>query len=186
VGAKGASVVTFTETGILEVVATELDDVRWAVVRIDATGAMGVDEILDRTGPAFESVEAEAGGRLVAARVVIEGPTDAHKRLRALDDRLVAEVRGAARGRLWIERVLISTTVQSEGAAEGSIRDLKAMSREIRHTRLGDLAMLLEPLRSKLPPAVALDLRLDDPGALADAVTDAEDYLAALLSGRAS
>jgi len=164
-GPKGCSLVT-VEAGRLESVQHRaLDVVRWASCSVDVADAQTLDDVYDRVGHALADAVGEAEGRLVAARVRLEGTCPADGRLRAAREQVTNQCRALAgivgSGDLWIEKVVLDTRrAESEEAAIArddafggllrSVRDL-----ELDPDRLSRLAGEFAELSAKLP----LDLR---------------------------
>ena len=74
-------------------------------------------DVTDRAGAAIESaVQAEADGRLLLCRVVLEGPTDLHAHLLGAREQLLADARATALGLgedvAWVEKVVVATEPQ--------------------------------------------------------------------------
>jgi DNA repair exonuclease SbcCD nuclease subunit len=118
-GAKGATLVTYEETAIIEVEPLMLHDVRWERVLVPMAGVATRDGALDAMEIALE----ELGGRLdvagddspVVVRLALQGATTLHGRLQepAMREELWAQAQGmasraAGRGVL-VERVVVGT-----------------------------------------------------------------------------
>ncbi len=184
-GPKGATLVTVREREVVEVEHRDLDVFRWALCRVDATGAGDSGEVLDRIGKALERVMAAAEGRTVAVRLAVEGACPAHGELLASPERWISECRALGGGSLWIEKVQLRTrqndavrdTFAAEDALGGllkSIQDLEAGG------GLAELAKDFEDLRRKLPPELFEDAEaLDptDPERLRSLLGEVEDLL---------
>jgi hypothetical protein len=142
-----------------------LDVVRWSSCPVDVADAKTLDEVYDRIGSALADAVGEAEGRLVAARLRLEGVCPVHGRLRAAREQVTNECRSlagiAGAGDLWIEKVVFDTCrAESEDAAIArddafggllrSVRDL-----ELDPDRLSRLAGEFADLSAKLP----VDLR---------------------------
>jgi exonuclease SbcD len=107
-GAKGATRVEIEGGRVARVEHVALDDVRWAVVTVDASTAGSVPALLDRVHEALGREAEAAGSRALVARVVLRGPTELCEVLMRDGERLDAEVRALAagvRGSPTIERV---------------------------------------------------------------------------------
>jgi DNA repair exonuclease SbcCD nuclease subunit len=161
-GAKGASLVTVRDRAVATVEHRDLDVLRWAVCTVDAAGAAGPEEVLDRVAQALEREIAGAGGRPVAARLTIEGACPAHGELLAAADRWIQECRslalGFGDGAVWIEKVRFRTRPAEAGLDRLAGDDaLGGLLRSLRDLEADDaeLALLAEgfaDLRRKLPP----------------------------------
>jgi DNA repair exonuclease SbcCD nuclease subunit len=160
-GSKGCSLVTLDAGRVESVEHHALDVVRWSACSVDVADAMTLDEVYDRMGQALADAVGEAEGRLVAARLHLEGACPVHDRLRAAREQITNECRSLAAivggGDLWIEKVVLNTRrAESEDAAAArddafggllrSIRDL-----ELDPSRLSKLAAEFADLSAKLP-----------------------------------
>jgi DNA repair exonuclease SbcCD nuclease subunit len=195
-GAKGATLVTIRDREVAEVEHRDLDVFRWTVCPVDAAGAETAGEVLDRVGRALEREVAEADGRAVAARLVIEGACSAHTELLASPERWINECRtlafGFGEGAVWIEKVKLRTRRLDEGHDPFQEDDaLGSLLRSIRdlETDAGELAELAEgfaDLRRKLPAELFEDGEaLDplDPEQLRGVLPEVKDLLLARLLG---
>ena len=113
-GARGAVLVTADAGSIQSVERLLVDALRWHVVRVDASTAGTLQEVVSLVGRAFESLIADSPAQLfLSVRVCIYGTTAAHGALFGLERQLREEVLGQAAGwgidRLWVEKVLIET-----------------------------------------------------------------------------
>ena len=158
-GAKGATLLTVEGGAVAAVDHLVLDDVRWDLCAIDATQCASADDVRSAVAERFSAIATDADGRLAAVRVEIAGSSPAHKDLWANRQGFEADIRSLANssGRLWVEKVKVSTTRPVDLAAA---RDDDAV---------GALAQRIEGLR-------------DDPGALAayeDAFADLTKKLGA-------
>ena len=89
-----------------------LDDVRWDLCAIDATQCASADDVRSAVAERFSAITADADGRLAAVRVEIAGSSPAHAELWANRHSFEADIRSLANngGRLWVEKVKVSTT----------------------------------------------------------------------------
>ncbi|WP_221930898.1 DNA repair exonuclease [Telmatospirillum sp. J64-1] len=112
-GPKGCTLVTVEDGAVTALEHRDLDVVRWAQVEIDASACAGLDEVVETALSALEDAAAEAGGRLLAARLRFTGRSPAHAALTRRGDQLAAELRASAMGigaeGAWIEKILIET-----------------------------------------------------------------------------
>lgn len=174
-GAKGATAITLVDGAIAGVEALSLDVVRWARAEVDARGARTADEVLARVETALLRAAVEAGEhRLLAARVVIDGPSTAHADLARRGAAFEHDVRvlaGQLGGRrVWIEKVQVRTVpmaqARGERAPAGALSELaEALS------ALPERPDELEALVPELAELVArLGIRLaDERGEVEDA-----------------
>jgi exonuclease SbcD len=164
-GPKGCSLVTVEAGRVESVQHRALDVVRWALCSVDVADAQTLDDVYDRVGHALADALGEAEGRLVAARLRLEGTCPVDGRLRAAREQVTNQCRALAgivgSGDLWIEKVVLDTRrAESEEAAIArddafggllrSVRDL-----ELDPDRLSRLAEEFADLSAKLP----VDLR---------------------------
>ena len=198
-GAKGAMLLTVEDGRLLDLSHEPVDVLRWAVCRVDATLASDVPEVLERAREAMSAEVAGADGRLLAARVVIEGECGAHAALvretAALAEQLRACALDVAPDVLWLEKVQLRTTGQADAARLAERRDAIGQLAEGLMQAGRDegeraaLVAALADLRKKLPADVA---RGEDGVSLEDAFVASllpevrELLLSALLEGDAS
>jgi len=108
-GEKGAVLVTVDGSRIADVQFVDLDVVRWALCRVDATGLRRVEELFDQVASVGSEIAAAWPDLPLVVRVVVVGQTPLHGLLWAESDRwtdeAVASVSTAAPGRLWVESV---------------------------------------------------------------------------------
>jgi DNA repair exonuclease SbcCD nuclease subunit len=195
-GAKGASVVT-VEDGVVQSVAHRaLDVCRWDVLDLDASSAADAASVVDLATMALAPRQAEADGRILAARLVISGRTKASPALRSDPERFVAELRARALDAfgdtVWLEKVVVRTRdvldlerLREEASAVGHLaRRLAAMKEDPKE--LAELGAVFADLDKRLPPELREGdggLRLDDPVTLRALVDDVEQVLLSRLYG---
>ena len=114
-GPRGCRLVTVND--VLEVESADwqpLDVVRWLVLEVELTGVVEESEALRRVSERLGQAVALAEGRLVAARIVLQGATGLHGALHRDPQRWRAELTARAQDHgedaVWIERVRIETT----------------------------------------------------------------------------
>ena len=147
-----------------------LDVVRWEVVELDATDCSTIDDVagLARTG--MKQATEEAGDRLLAARVVVSGESEAHQGLLADPDRLRHEMHGAAvdiaNDQIWVEGIRVETSPAGASPAIGSdaVGELLAELQEISADDkvLAALGAEMVPLEGVLPSSLAAELAPTD------------------------
>ena len=156
-GEKGATVIAVENGRIRDVRHETLDTVRWAVCTVDVAQAVDGHEVVELVHAALGRHAAQAGGRLLAARVVLQGCTRAHAEIAGNPEHFSAQLRAAALdvsgGEAWLEKIAIET----RGA-------LDAQALAERNDAIGQLAASLSGLlddRDALQelPGVLLDLR---------------------------
>lgn len=184
-GPKGAWVVDVDGPGTgARMEFRALDVARWASLRVDASGAAGIDDVLDGVRAALDAAALEADGRDVVARVTLAGATRAAAEL--LDGEAVTEqVRAeGARTRVTVEKVSVRTTApQDGGAADGELLAAVAAAAGALAGDADALRALLGPLAAEVGPLVreAGLLDLTSPQALAALVGVAGEGLDAML-----
>ncbi len=137
-GPKGAYLVTVEEGEVVDLATLELDVVRWSVLDVDVTAASSIADVVDLMRDAVAQGTREADGRLLAARIELQGRTQLHSQLVARAEELTAEARSAALGLgdevAWVERVAVRTTPVADATAlaarEDALGDLQRMLRE--------------------------------------------------------
>lgn len=136
-GPKGAVLLTVEGGAVAAVEHLVLDDVRWDRCVVDAEQCASADDVRAAVAERFSAIAADADGRLVAVRVEISGSSSAHGDLWADPHGFEADIRSSANtgGRLWVEKVKVSTTRPVDRAAA---RDDDAV---------GALAQRIEALR---------------------------------------
>jgi DNA repair exonuclease SbcCD nuclease subunit len=158
-GAKGAVVVAVERGQVASVRHAPLDVVRWREVALTLESDDSVDELYDKAKDLFSRARDEAEGRLVAARLVVDGATRAHADVAAGRDRVVAELRARALDfgdALWLEKVELRTrpavAIEELRASEGFVGELlRAVAEARRDPALAaELRAQLQPLIDKL------------------------------------
>ena len=111
-GPKGATLVTVQDGHIVDAAHHDLDVVRWALLPIDLSGADNEDAAFAKFRATLNAALDDAGDRLLAARVVLEGTSAAHPALvrdpGAMRDKLHLEAAGTG-GNVWLESVHVRT-----------------------------------------------------------------------------
>ena len=184
-GPKGAWVVDVDGPGTgARMEFRALDVARWEQLRVDASGAAGLDDVLDGVRTALDAAALDADGRDVVARVTLVGATRAAAHL--LDAEAVTEqVRAeGARAGVTVEKVSVRTTAPEGGGAADA--ELLAAVSAAAGALAGDpdaVRALLGPLAGEVGPLVreAGLLDLTSPGALSALATAAGEGLDAML-----
>ncbi|WP_052375241.1 metallophosphoesterase family protein [Chondromyces apiculatus] len=189
-GAKGATLVTVDGGRVVSLVHKALDVVRWHVCEVDVSEAQSGLDAVDLARVRLEEALAEAGGRTVAARVVLRGMTRAHGALHGGLEQWTQQIRAAANDvggeGLWVEQVRLRTGAAVDAVALGEREDaIGQLARALRALRdddqeMGRLLGEFAGLRGKLPAeARELDegLRLEDAEVLKGALEDVEQLL---------
>lgn len=188
-GPKGATIIELSDGRISSVRPQILDAARWGRVVVDVTGAGSGYDVVDAVRIALDSEVAEAGGRPLAARVVLEGRTAAHGALIDDVERWSNQMRAAANDleQVWIERVDVHTSAELDVAAlaerDDAVGQVAKALRALQYDDAGVEAMIaeLEELRTKLPRDLRERgddaLRLDDPAEVRALLEDVEHLL---------
>lgn len=121
-GPKGATLVTVEDDQIRGVEPLMFDTVRWRVVPIELPGDADEDTAMALTRSALLDALSGADGRLLAARIVLSGATEAHAAFSRDIGAVREKVRGEALGcagpdALWIEGVEVNTRPSPDIAA---------------------------------------------------------------------
>ncbi len=160
-GPRGCRLVTVTEALEVESVEfRELDVVRWALVHVEAGGVEKTGELFDRIDAALRTAVCEAGGRLLAARIILSGATALHGWLHREADSLRAEcvaLAQSAGGPVWIEEVKVATSSvydTAELASRDSLTGLVVESLDRAGTESLDRPAEVEDLLKVLPKSV--------------------------------
>jgi DNA repair exonuclease SbcCD nuclease subunit len=193
-GPKGATLVEVAADGTLSHEHRVLDCVRWEVVEVGAAGAANRDEVCERVGAALRDAADAAGDRLLAARVVISGATDAHAQLVADHERMryevIAAAADAAGSQVWVEGTRIRTNTTRPPAASGDdavgelINELEHLAND--DIALAELTTSLRSLANTLPVAVLEDFNPLDLGIVRELLAEVERSLPIALLERAN
>ena len=189
-GPKGATLVTVEMGRITDASHIVLDDVRWARVGVDLDGCTDERTLADRLAAGLTAAVTAAGDRTLAARLVLTGRTDLHRRLKGDPAQLEADtIVAAARagGDIWIERIEVRTADAAPAPALGgdAVAELTTVLRALRDdpqaldALMGDIAQL----KAKLPAPAWASLDLDEPAAVTSLLDDAEALLLDRLTG---
>ena len=167
-GAKSVTLVQVNEGRIVEIQCREVDVLRWEVCRVDLTDCGSPIMIIDEIRSALMEKLAEADGRPLAVRIILEGVCPMHEDLQVRQHYWVEEFRSiaASLGSIWLERVKFKTR-RSVGLEDliGEDSPLYSVlqaagSLELDEELLAKLEVELSGLRSKMPP------ELMEPGTL--------------------
>lgn len=186
-GPKGATLVTVDDGRIVDVEHRDLDVVRWAACVADVSACATPDEVAIAVVDALQEHVDAAESRLVAARVTVEGVTDAHAALARDPESAVAALRARALDvlgdRLWLEKVRLRTRPKVDVAARRGRDDatgevLRTVD-QVDDDALAALAAGFTDLKAKLPAGTGIDPT--DPAFLRAALGDVERLLVAHL-----
>jgi DNA repair protein SbcD/Mre11 len=161
-GAKGAILVELGHDGRATFEHRALDCVRWELLEVDARDCTSRDDVAEHVAATVGAAVRGAGERLLVARVVISGVSEAHSTLAADAERLRYEVIAAAAdvagGQVWIESVKLATSAPRELANGGDdavgelVQELAELSAQ--GGAPAELSAALAPLAKILPPSV--------------------------------
>lgn len=190
-GAKGAVLVTVDDAlRISDIERVIVDVARFERVAVDLTGASEHDEALSRIDLALDAAASEAEGRPVVVRLRLFGETPLHLAFQSQRTYLEAEVQGAAQkasGDVLLESLRVETKLPAMAHADDAEPSLDVdaiVSGALHEPGLpGELQQALSSLRSKLPPEVLEQLRLDDPQTLGDLLGEAREVILGRLQG---
>lgn len=164
-GSKGCSLVSVSNGQVTSVEHRDLDVLRWAVSRVDASRSDSIEALLDLVRDTFQHERDDADGRPIAIRLCLEGITPLHGMLHENAVQLHEEFRGIAAnlGDVWIEKIIVSTrktTLEGEGVSGDSpvehlMKSIEAL--QLDNASLAELVPEFEKLRSKLPSELLSD-----------------------------
>ena len=97
---KGCTLVSVDEGGKTTLSHEAVDTVRWDAVTVDVSSVESMGALVERARNELIKARDEADGRLLAARVTLEGDTKLHERLLSDGESILSEIRGAA-SRMW-------------------------------------------------------------------------------------
>ena len=187
-GAKGATLIEIHD-GQLSHEHPVLDIVRWAVVSVDAAGAVDLSDVCNRASAAIRQAALDADGRLLAAQLRIIGASDAHGALvvepeRTKQEMILAAAEGAGE-QVWLQGTVISTVAESEitggddvvGALMSELDAIIASDGAVQ-----DLAQVLAPLASALTPAAFARFNPTDPVVIRELLAEVRGTLPSALA----
>lgn len=190
-GAKGAVLVEFDRGGVAGVSHRDLDVVRWDEVTISASGCATLEELYERLDAGLRVAAEDAGERLLATRVKIEGRSELDRALRADPEGLRYEAIATALAglgeRVWIERVEVRTSAEREleagaGDALGEVLgELESVAGS--ESARADLAKELAPFAGALPARLRESFDPSKPETIAELVEELAGSLTAKLLG---
>lgn len=160
-GAKGCRLVEVRDGQIVSCEHRDLDVLRWHLATVDIDGVETVPAVVHRAVDEVAAAEADAGGRILAVRVVLQGETPAHDDLVRTADQWHADLRArvtdVSGGRVWIERIRMEahppTDLRELESGDHALGDLLRAIRDLDadEARLAELAQTFEDLAGKLP-----------------------------------
>ena len=181
-GARGCRLVSVgRDMEVRDAEFRALDVLRWARLEVDVGDAESLDGVHLRIGSALRRAEAEAEGRLLAARIILTGSSELHGGLKRDAPGLRAECINQAQrvsDSVWIETVAVRTTPRQDLALLATRDELSRIVMETLDAAAtgelavpGDVRDLLKILPAELRDGLEADLTqrtalLDDVRAL--------------------
>lgn len=188
-GPKGATLIELDDHGVVHEHRV-LDCVRWEIVEVSAADCVDRDEVCGRAVAALRNALAEAGDRLLAARVTITGTTDAHVLLLSDLERFHQEVLLAAveagGSQVWVEATKVQTKPLSPRISAGDdavgelINELDDIFGD--DAALVQLGKTLEGLAGALPVGVLNQFNPADPDELRSLMQEVRESLPVALT----
>ena len=164
VGEKGATLIHVNDGRVERIEHRALDVVRFEQLTIDVSAADSLLDVAELLKAALRKALAAADGRLVAARVTIQGATRAHAELARDPERAKAQLQSAANeiqgGDAWIEDVRCATEApleravlaQRDDAVGQLVRSLAGLEQD--DALLDELVAELSDVLRAMPPEV--------------------------------
>ena len=195
---KGCTLVSVDEGGKTTLSHEAVDTVRWDAVTVDVSSVESMGALVERARNELIKARDEADGRLLAARVTLEGDTKLHERLLSDGESILSEIRGAAMDiavdEIWIEKVVVATqptaNLEDLSAFGGTLGDVAKSLQELQKDSAfhKNLSSVLKPLFEKLPSEVLertpeLQAMKDGGNALEEVIRQASDIVVARLAG---
>lgn len=187
IGPKGAAVVT-VEDGNIAIEHRALDDVRWVRCDVDASKARSADDVMDLVRLSLKEQADSASDRIVGARVVVSGATDAHAALAHDTEKYRQEIHAAANDldRVWVEKIKVSTRARLDIATLLTRDDpVGGLLQSLKKLRADEVALkaytpYFKELSEKLPEEykrIDEALKFDDPVTLRALLDEVEAFL---------
>ncbi|MEZ4330154.1 MAG: DNA repair exonuclease [Myxococcota bacterium] len=179
IGGKGATLVRVEHGRVVDVAHRDLDVVRWCRLELDLGRIDRADEMLELARSALGEAVESAEGRLVAARIVLQGSTRAHAGLVREPERWLHELRALAADwgepGVWLEQIEQATRPpEALGGRRAREDALGGLLQRIERLDAGELALAhvaaeLAELKRRLPaPLLGGVDDATDPGASPD------------------
>jgi exonuclease SbcD len=193
-GPKGCLLATVEDNVVSQVEFIAVDTVRWQSVEIVLRPADGRSELIAAIERHLTAVQEAADGRLMAVRLLLRGPCEAHREIARETTRamLLAEIRNLANDLaddIWVEKIIFDTRLPLDVDSLRQGRDLLGeLLRSLHAAGSSDealrcLAEPLKPLRDKAAQELSeADVDLEDPRLLAGWLRQAEAMLVARLT----
>ena len=189
-GEKSCTLVSVEDGRIRRVEARAVDVARWAQCVVNVNEPDAYEDVLAAVRQGLEGEFERANGRILAARLIVQGSCRAHARLAAQSEPFVNDCRSLANdiggGQIWVEKVRLKTRtpiameelIQRQDALGDLVRYLRSLAHD--PDALGELLDPVKEIRQKLPLEIrsgpeALDL--DDPRMLEPMLGEIEQLL---------
>ncbi|MGE0609527.1 MAG: exonuclease SbcCD subunit D [Pirellulales bacterium] len=164
-GPKGCSIVEVDDRRKTSIRFEPLDVLRWERLSIDAADAERPDDVVALFAQTLRTHLDQSGGRLLAVRVELTGPTAAHEALTAHQAQWSAELRNTANdqsgGQAWIEKIKFETRppADTELIHDGPLGEMLQYLADVQtdDAELEALAASLKDLAAKLPAELKED-----------------------------
>lgn len=157
-GPKGASLVSVEAAKVVNCASMPCDLVRWLRLPAALDDVRSMDDVYDRIRSRIESAaEAEADGRLLICRVVLEGRTEFHSQIVASEDEVLAQARAVALGLgdgiAWVEKIVVDTSSKTVGPLPDPILELLELLQQAENSLdlMTQIQGDIEKLVQKLP-----------------------------------
>ncbi len=198
-GARGAYLVAVDDGRVSELVPLQADVIRWAHIPVKVGTDENVAELVAQIGRAVEqAVAQDGGGRLLACRIELNGPTKLHDYILSSRKQLTAEARAAALAlggeAAWVERLVVATEPPALGSRTAREEDQNGLSQIMTSaSQEAELHKQLEADLGDLVRKLPFDIRSSADGGLlkaaiagdyAQIMNEASRYLSALLGAK--
>ncbi|HEY1955340.1 MAG TPA: DNA repair exonuclease [Polyangiaceae bacterium] len=187
IGPKGATAIDVAGGVIESVEHVALDVVRWAECSVDVGASASVTDVLDAARAEMAAELERADGRVLAARLVVRGPSAAIARVAAARESVTAELRAIANDLrdVYFEKLRVATTFSSatdRGGAGEWVDTLATLDAASDEELLAMAEGALADFRAKLPIEITSGegaLALGDPASLRALLREAQQALLA-------
>jgi len=159
-GAKGCSVVSFSESGHCSVEFVTLDVVRWAQIIIDCSTLNVIDDLYKLFQTQLIDAKEGTGNRTLAVRVILNGKCPIHSELASDTSGIANQLRALASdigSDIWLEKIVSRTTsdigVLKKIGEDSPIGELQDVIASIRgdQTAMDELSRQFTQFIQKLP-----------------------------------
>jgi len=193
IGAKGCTLVTVDENHGASIEHFNLDVVRWAQLKVDASDAQDEADLNERVRGRIKEELDRSKDVLLVPRVIVEGATSLHHylhgRFYAWRDQVRAIGAEVGGDRIWIEQVLLATRGKESMTETGTEAESLSVlldairSQDATLEAVSGLGEVVAEIKSKLPAAFIASEGGFDP-ASGDIVAEAIEQAKALLLSR--